>query len=524
MIAAQVRTLLALLCGLISLAAFPLATAAAESAPPPVTDPLDGVLDPAWKPPKPVAPAPASSTPATSSSSRPAPEQNRDHPAEETNYQSLFNEPSLLPQLQGADTVALNLAAGLGTIDDVTELQLTGRIYLGPDLVLGDTLNHALSSNNPTQPSGRNRSFDHDEWRDWLRFIQRFDAGKEGTRLVLGKLGNVSLGESGLIEHLNNDLLADTPRLGVLLQTRGSTWWLQAVVADATWLSPVLGAQLGLRPGGESGNRLVSSIRLSAHYAGDMEAPLALNRLAGVGPVQVADERRPLYSNERVHGFGLDLAIRPLQAGILHADLYGAFNQLLSHGNGIHAGARLGIAGDNNLLEVRGEVRSLGSNYLPHYFDSFYDVQRANYLSSDAATSAMTKLQFLDSLTTTARTQNFLGSLKLHLGNALGLEASYESGGYAFSSVATLHLQLAATNEVTIFGTYQRRNFDSGGSYFKFERNELLVARARFRLSTTWFLTGSATRTFIFDAGSASGGEYRAVWSAGGAIEWLVGG
>ena len=518
MIAAQLRTILAAgLAGFLSLPAI----AADGSKPAPVTDPLDAVLDPKWKPQQPPAPPPEKVEPAASSSSHTVGEQpKRRRPQED---RSLFNEPTLLPQLPDGEVAGLNLGAGLGTLDDATELQLTGRIYLTNDVVLGDTINHALSSNNPAQPSGDNRKFDHDEWRDYLRLIQRFDISGSGVRLALGKLGNVNLGESGLIQHLNNNLLADTPRLGILFRTDQPTWWLELMVADATWLSPVTGAQLGLRPAGNSDSRLLSSLRVSAHYAGDQEAPLALNRDLVAKTVAVAEERRPLYSNQRVHGFGADVALRPLQAGMVYGELFGAYNALLSHGNGIHGGARLGISGEAGAFELRGEVRSLGANYLPHYFDSFYDVQRANYLTGSAATSAMTKLQFLNSLNTTSRTQNFFGGANLNLGRSLGVEASYETGGYAYSSIATLHVQLAASDEVTLFGTYQRRNYDSEGGFFKFDRNELVVARARFKLSSTWFLTGFATRTFIFDTGSASGGEYRPTWSGGGSIEWLVG-
>ena len=537
MIAPHPRAFLALALG----AALLSSTSARAAEAPPVTDPFVGVLDPSWKPPrapeaeKPKPQPPSSSTAASESrTTESAKERRREQRLEDASrYHDYFNDPSLLPDLQGEDTVALNLGAGLATVDDATQLTLTGRLYLGSDVVLGDTLNHALASDNPDQPVGANRHRDHDEWRDYLRLIQRFDIGKDGNRFALGKLGNVSLGESGLMQHLNNDLLLDTPRLGILIRYQDPIYWLQLVTADATLLSPVFGGQLGLRPGGGSQNQIVSSFRVSGQYVTDLEAPLALTRAAGTNVVSVADERRPNYSNERVHGYGFDVSLRPLQVGIVHAELYGAYNALISHGNGIHGGLKLGAVGDESGIELRGEIRALGGNYLPHYFDSFYDVQRVNYLTSIAGTSALTKLQFLELLNRDGRTQNFFGSIHLNASRMLGIEASYESGGYAQSAIATLHAQVVVSDDLTLFGTYQRRNFDAASTsvlppsvttpeegYFKFGRNELLVGRIRMKLSSSWFITGSATRSFVFDT---KGGEYRPTWSAGGALEWLVG-
>jgi hypothetical protein len=491
-----------------------------------VTDPLEAVLDPSFQPPKPpkaTEPVPAPEVVAEAKSSAKKADDDDDEDARPRD-EDLFNAPSLFPMLSKKQTVGLGLGAGLGTIAEATYLQLDASVYFTNHFIVGIPFNHALSSSNPDQESGSSRKRDYDEWRDYLRLLQRFDfTGKSGS-FVVGKLGNVTLGESGLMQHLNNDLLADTPRLGVEIATDPSaTGWLHILISDATFLSPVVGAQVGYRPAAKSDSKVAASLRFSGQYVGDLNAPVSLTRDGGI--VSVADELRPNYDDTKLHGFGGDVAFRPLQLGIFHTELFGAFNMLLDHGNGIHAGLRFGLLSKDNVDagELTVEARSLGSNYLPHYFDSFYDVQRANYLSGNASTGALTKLQFLDTLNSDSRTLNYCANLDFHFGRALGVGMSFESGGYTESSNATLHAQLQAGDDVTIFGTYQRRNFGSEGGFFKFDSNELLVARMRVRLTDTWFLTGSASRTFIFNVGAGAGGEYRPAWNAGAMIEWLVG-
>jgi hypothetical protein len=489
-----------------------------------VTDPLEAVLDPAFQPPKPpkateAAPAPEAVAEAKSSGRKADDDDDDATPG----YEDLFNAPSLFPMLSKKQTVGLGLGGGLGTLAEATYLQLDASVYFTNHFIVGIPYNYALSSSNPDQASGSGRKRDYDEWRDYLKLLQRFDfTGKSGS-FVVGKLGNVTLGESGLMQHLNNDLLADTPRLGVEIATDPTaTGWLHILISDATFLSPVVGAQVGYRPAAKSDSKVAASLRFSGQYVGDLNAPVSLTRSGGT--VSVADELRPNYDDTKLHGFGGDVAFRPLQLGIFHTELFGAFNMLLDHGNGIHAGLRFGLLSKDNVDagELTVEARSLGSNYLPHYFDSFYDVQRANYLSGNASTGALTKLQFLDTLNSDSRTLNYSANLDFHLGRALGVGMGFESGGYTESSNATLHVQLQAGDDVTIFGTYQRRNFGSEGGFFKFDSNELLVARMRVRLTETWFLTGSASRTFIFNVG-AGAGEYRPAWNAGAMIEWLVG-
>lgn len=494
----------------------------------PVVDPLDAVLDPNWKPPAPPAPPPAQVQPAAVAPTgkpaavQPAPQRERREDA--PGYQSLFNASELFPGLEKGENVGLLAGAGLATIDDATHGQLAASLYFTGHVILGGVLNHALASTNPAYPKGKNRLADFDEWRDWFRLIQRWDSPLDGGgSFKLGRLANASQGESGLLQNLNNDLLADTPRMGVSLEVRRTHWWLAALLSDATWLAPVAGGQLGFIPAGGSDSDLLSSIRISGYYAGDFAAPTSLVHTPA-GPIAVEEEHRPKDKSELLHGFGADLRVRPLDTEHLYADLYGAFNQLLGQGNGLHAGLRLGARSEVTSIELRGEARLMGAHYLPHYFDSFYDVQRSSFLSGQAGSERFTKLGYLRSLDRDGRVQSFLAGARLTVGGLLGVEATYETGGEPLLRTATLHAQVNAGEALALFATYQRRNFGDGGSWFNFEPNELLVGRIRLQASKGFFLTGYASRTFVWDPAAGGEGAYKAAWSGGAQALLLWGG
>jgi hypothetical protein len=495
----------------------------------PVVDPLDAVLDPAWKPPEPPKPPPAPEKPAVTAATQPATVKEEPKPTgyqqreDAPGYHSLFNASLLPPELEKKEGVGLLAAAGLATIDDATHVQLAASVYFSNYFIIGGVLNHALSSENPAYPKGKNRLADFDEWRDWFRFLQKWESPLDnGGAFKAGRLSDASQGESGLLQHLSNDLLADTPRLGLSLEVRRSTWWLSALISDATWLAPVVGGQVGLAPLGNSESAFLSSFKVSAYYAGDLRAPTALVHTAG-GPIAVEEEHRPQDTNELLHGYGADVRVRPLDSEHLYADLYGAYNQLVGQGNGLHAGVRLGARSEVASLELKGEVRMLGAHYLPHYFDSFYDVQRSSYLSGDPGTASLTKLGYLRTLDRDGRLQTYLAGARLFLSGMLGLEATYETGADSLLGTATLHAQVNVGSEFSVFATYQRRNFGTGGEWFKFDSNELLVGRIRVKLSEGFWVTGFATRTFVWDA-AAGEGAYKPAWSGGAQAAWVWGG
>lgn len=529
---------LSLFAALLTLALLPCEAGARPEKPaapssPPVTDPLEAVLDPAWKAPEAAKPPPPPETPAVTAAARPAtssaatakeePKPSGYQPREDLpGYRSLFNSSLLFPELEKKENVGLLLGGGLATIDDATHLELATSVYFSNYFIIGGVLNHALASTNPAYPNGKNRLADYDEWRDWFRFLQKWESPLDnGGSFNAGRLSSASQGESGLIQNLNNDLLADTPRLGLSLDVRRSTWWLSALISDATWLAPVVGGQLGLTPLGNSESAFLSSFKVSAYYAGDLTAPTALVHTPS-GPIAVEEEHRPQDTNELLHAYGADVRLRPLDAEHLYADLYGAYNQLVGQGNGIHAGVRLGARSEMASLELKGEVRLLGAHYLPHYFDSFYDVQRTSYLSDDPRTRSLTKLGYLRTLNRDGRLQTYLAGARLFLSGMLGLEATYETGADSLLGTATLHAQVNVGSEFTVFATYQRRNFGPGGEWFKFASNELLVGRIRVRLSDGFFLTGFATRTFVWDS-AAGEGAYKPAWSGGAQASWLWG-
>jgi hypothetical protein len=222
-----------------------------------------------------------------------------------------------------------------------------------------------------------------------------------------------------------------------------------------------------------------------------------------------------------VHGLSADLSITPIDFRFIRARVYGEFAQLITLGNGITAGLDLRIPVPETGLGInaRLEYRSLGSQYMPTYFDGFYEVQRYHFYSGDSASAAQTKTAFTAGLLRAERAHSFWGDFNVGYGRYIGLGVTYETGGFANSSALTLHAQSRIFEYLTLFFTYQKRNFAQNSELFAFADNDLVTAYLRGNLTDWLQVYGRVTRSFTWDS-SAGGGVGRMVgtWDASVAL------
>lgn len=168
---------------------------------------------------------------------------------------------------------------------------------------------------------------------------------------------------------------------------------------------------------------------------------------------------------------------------------------------GAGGGLVLGIAADRSLARGRArlsaEGRSFDANFVPGYFDTFYETQKFQFdpAAHGAGPLPLTKWEEIS-----ARTGPRRWGLALEGALAFPRIATFAAGFEASTAPRTrsayLHAELPVLDWLQLFGTLHRRSFE----------REAWFTRGALALPTTAFVSGARLKLlpFLFVNGAAS--------------------
>ncbi len=353
--------------------------------------------------------------------------------------------------------------------------------------------------------SRRIRVQDWDDFRDYFKIIRRVQWGRKEDRIFarIGRVGATTIGHGGLMRRYNNNMLANQTRIGLEVNLNSDYVGGEAFVSDITFASKLVAGLLFVKPLGWMNNYAAKSLSFGFVYAGDFGAPTGLRR-DEEGVVATAGNRGedPLYNEGQVHALGASVEIKPVRIGdVVDIKTYFEFNQLLGFGRGM----TLGALGRFNLgpfaLRARAEMRVLGNQYIPSYFDNFYEIQKLQVVTFNPSTFAPTKLDFMRSIQYGGSGYVPAGYFEVTLSwiDKLAITAAYEVGGNQFLQNFLLHAEFTAFSWLRFFATYHKRNFTSFNTLFSFQQNDLLYAHIRLAVLPFLILNARAIKTFVWD-------------------------
>ncbi|MCC6808635.1 MAG: CHAT domain-containing protein [Deltaproteobacteria bacterium] len=397
-------------------------------------------------------------------------------------------------------------------------------------LTLGAPINFTINDPQSGAPGGTIRRRDWDEWRDYLKIAHALELNYHADGGVLdarlGRIAAFDLASGGAMRAYSNGWFADIWRVGGNVTYGGRAGEMQAIITDFGFQSTLVGLYAGLRPFALArvGVPQLESMQLGVLWTGDFSAPTALKLNDDGFTVKTSLQFYPEADVRGIHILGGDFSITPVSYSFFRARTYLEFDQIVALGNGVSAGLDLSsVIPKTGGLELRARVeyRNLGSQYMPGYFDNFYEVQRLHFFSGDPTTSDITKATFLTQLTRSARAHNFWGDFSVGYASYAGVGVTFESGGYGVSSSMTLHAQSQVSKYMTLFFTYQKRNFTQGqnSELFRFIQNDLLSAYLRVTPVEWLSFYGRVARAFTWDLAEAGVGRLRGTWDATASIE-----
>ncbi len=349
----------------------------------------------------------------------------------------------------------------------------------------------------------RIRRQDWDEWQDWFKIIRRVQWGRKEDRFFarLGRVGATSIGHGGLMRRYNNNMLANSTRVGLEVDVNTDYGGAEAFLSDITLQSRVLSGLAFVKPLGWMSHYAPRSLSLGFVYAADLGAPSALRR-DQEGVVITDRGGNPTFDRTQVHGLGGSVEVKPVRIGdMVDIKTYVEFNGLLGAGNGVS----IGVLGRFNLgkvigLRARAEYRNISNGFIPSYFDNFYEIQKLQVVTFNPSTFAPTKLDFLRSLRYPGgRASNGYFELTFSVIDKLALSVAYEGGGDPLLQNFLLHAEFTWFTWLRFFATYHKRNFSSFAELFSFSQNDLLYAQMRLAVLPFLFINGRVLKTFVWD-------------------------
>jgi hypothetical protein len=429
------------------------------------------------------------------------------------------------------------------------------------------------------------REHDYDKPSDYAKILRFLTIGKKEDQFFLNvsQLFAASIGHGAIVRRYSGNIDMNITRVGAQMDAYGKYGGFEAFVGDVVQPDHFLAGLVFLKPlgwlTGPSRETLGwTSIGLST--AMDLKAPYTLCRNTANSYPQVGDNAaKPadlgcagaayyepgepvVQQTRRAQLVGVDLETKILKTDNADLKPYLDYSRLLSidspsattadpgtasqGGGGFTAGllGRFNL-GDVNLhaFRVMAEGRYFDGNYLPGYFDTFYEVQKYQFITGKADVAYSPKLRTILNRDPNHKRAGYYLEAAYQYNQGFALMVSYEDSfrvsgpqnicpapecqtnpkdlrNYVGSRNLTLHLEYPVYSWLQFFGSFYRRSFDGApvDTARPLGDNTLIYGAVRLHVLWIFFLNARIFRTWQADPVL---GEMKNIW--GGEFDLEIG-
>ena len=329
--------------------------------------------------------------------------------------------------------------------------------------------------------SGNLRKEDWDEAYDILRRIRYFRySTKNNPDPFYARIGDLDasrLGHGFIMNYYNNSLIYDERKIGLEFEydfKSGGIEWMTNNLGKAE----IFGARGYYRPLRTLTNiPILRQFAVGATYVTDVSLSDTLKRVDSG-----ADD------NISIIGFDAELPI--IRTSMARLFIYGDVAKIVDHGSGQAAGIRLHLRGIGGLFSIGAQLerRFLGREFLPTYFDPFYERDRDTKRPDQLITQDKNR-------------RGTYGLLFGHLLNTVQLVGSFERiDGVPESGRLHMHGSIPKTvSNFTARASYDDRAVDSFSDVFKLDENSAARLGIGYKINPYLIFFMDYVWTFRFD-------------------------
>lgn len=399
------------------------------------------------------------------------------------------------------------------------------------------------------------RAQDYNQPSDYARILRFLTIDKKEDQFYLNvsQFSAASIGHGAIVRRYSGEIDTNITRVGAELDAYGKYGGFEAFTGDVVQPQHFLAGLAFLKPLGwitGPSHDTLGWTSIGVSTAMDLQAPYTLCRSKSTSYPQVGDSDltaasfgcagaayyapgEPIVAEtRRAQVVGVDLETKIVKTENSDIKPYLDYSRLLGISSPDGAGARadggggvtLGFLGRFNTGETKVhafrlvlEGRYYDGNYLPGYFDTFYEVQKFQFITGSADVAYEPKLRTIIDRDPAHKRAGFYVEGGWQYNGGLAVMAAYEDsfhvagpdsicGGCSGPSAAvgsrnlTLHIEYPAYSWLQFFGSFYRRSFD--GAPFQTSSlgdNTLVYAAARLHVLWVMFLNGRIFRSWQAD-------------------------
>lgn len=270
-------------------------------------------------------------------------------------------------------------------------------------------------------PDGNLRKENFNEFSDYLSIIRYVRYGNKNDDFYarLGALDYSTLGHGSIIYLYNNSTSFDTRKVGVELKVDLEKFGGEFLYSSFGE-SGVVGLRGFYRPLLENSLPILNKLEIGASFVTD------LNKYSGVlnGVYNFAEDKfSPTADEGSTTIMGLDIGLPLVKSDFVTLQFYLDYAKIVDFGSG----AAAGIMADFNLsslvnVRTKLERRWNGKNYLPGYFNQFYEIERFELDKKSGVVNS--KVQLLKNLNTAEN--GFYGEMLIRILGTFDIVGSFQ--------------------------------------------------------------------------------------------------
>jgi len=427
-------------------------------------------------------------------------------------------------QSAGSDSSSFMAGATFGAIGDELYMQISPRFeFSAGKWGFGLQLPLNVLVYEYKDDSDVIRKEDWDEPSDFFRMIRYVQYGHKRDPLY-ARFGTLAsdIGHGTIMSRYLNTADLNTFRPGLHTEINLDFGGIELMTSDVVtlWgqssLSQLIGTRVHVKPMGFVDPESVFNIfAVGVSYVADLNAPGTLSTITddeGNTSFEIDDDGRYVVAESGSLGVvGIDVEADVLNTDILDILLYTDYNMIGDAGNGLHIGTLMDFnlsLGISVRMPVRFEYRIFDADYIPQYFNSFYEIERFSVLADGVAgLTKKTMVQALSEAEDQDQLTGYYGDLAFDFAGLVqigGILEAYDGR----DNIMTMFASVPALEVVKAKAYYAKTGIEDAGDAFKLDDRSLLIAQAEYELYPSLFLVGRFTRRWVLETEGAEAGNY----------------
>jgi hypothetical protein len=336
------------------------------------------------------------------------------------------------------------------------------------------------------------RKEDFDNTYDYFNIIRYVRYGTKGDEFYirLGTLDYARLGHGSILYNYKNSPSVDARKIGTELDVDFGKWGFESVYGDmgAASLLGMRGYTRPLQFTKAKAIPIISNIEVGATIASDLREDASdtkVNVLPGFPLPPTPESFASKQNNGSLSIIGFDIGLPLLRMPVINMTLYYDFAKILKYGSGMSVGLETNFSG-MGLIKIftKFERRFAQTDqYLPSYFDSFYELDRYT-LTVDTAGIVQkfsSKAQLLAN--TTSPGPGYFGSLMIDILGTIQVNGMYQRLDKDSKS-GIMHLGMNTGEKIPLIhlsAGYDKKYITSNKDVFTLDDRSLLYAEVGYK-------------------------------------------